>query len=164
MSIVDDLMGEYGFAVPKGAYDKLQEHIAAPQPVGQDVVPYREALIQLHHAYDSGRKGLGYTRQVEALDDSIIAAPHALTVELTPRPMETAPRDGSMLRLLVKFDEHDTENTEGPSWTIGHNCRELTGEDEWQFAGWCWSHDHFTEGKGAPVGWLPLVDSQAGQS
>lgn len=38
MSILDDLMGEYGFAVPKAAYDKLQEHIAARQPVEEKSV------------------------------------------------------------------------------------------------------------------------------
>lgn len=60
----------------------LLDALAARQPDGQDVVPYREALIQLHHAYDSGRKGLGYTRQVESLDDAIIAAPPAQAVDL----------------------------------------------------------------------------------
>lgn len=38
MSILDDLMGEYGFSVPKTAYDKLQEHIAARQPGAQEPV------------------------------------------------------------------------------------------------------------------------------
>ncbi len=73
-------------------------------------------------------------------------------------PIETAPRDGSMLRLLVQFDEHATEDTSGPAWTIGSNSFDENGEDDWQFAGWCWSHDHFTEGKGTPVGWLPMLN------
>jgi len=34
MSILDDVMGEHGVAVPKAAYEKLQQHIAARQPVG----------------------------------------------------------------------------------------------------------------------------------
>lgn len=74
------------------------------------------------------------------------------------RSMSTAPRDGTMVRLLVEFEEHATEDSEGPSWTIGANSYENNDEDVWQFAGWCWTHDHFTEGKGTPVGWLPLVD------
>lgn len=31
------------------------------------------------------------------------------------------------------------------------------GEDGWRVAGWCWSHDHFTERRGAQVGWLPFT-------
>jgi len=76
-------------------------------------------------------------------------------------PIETAPRDGTIIRLLVEFEDHATEDTEGPAWTIGHNSRDNTGDDEWQFAGWCWNHDHYTEGRGKPVGWLPMVDPLA---
>src|SRR5690606_942024 len=77
------------------------------------------------------------------------------------RPIETAPRDGTIIRLLVEFEDHATEDTEGPAWTIGHNSRDNTGDDEWQLAGWCWNHDHYTEGRGKPVGWLPMVDPLA---
>ena len=81
-------------------------------------------------------------------------------IDLAPRPMATAPRDGTMLRLLVQFDDHATEDTEGPAWTIGHCSKSHPDDDDnWQFAGWCWDHDHFTEGKGTPVGWLPLIDA-----
>lgn len=78
-------------------------------------------------------------------------------------PMNTAPRDGTMLRLLVQFEAegNPTEDTIFPAWTIGHNDRDNTGDEEWQIAGWCWSHDHYTEGKGEPVGWLPMMDAQA---
>jgi len=72
-------------------------------------------------------------------------------------PIETAPRDGAMLRLLVEFTEHATEDSEGPSPTIGANNFENDGEDRWQFAGWCWTHDHFTQGEGRPVAWLPML-------
>ncbi|MCG6541719.1 hypothetical protein MCB86_16725 [Pseudomonas sp. KSR10] len=71
--------------------------------------------------------------------------------------MATAPRDGTLVQLLVEFDEHATEDTDGPAPTIGANNYDNDGEDRWQFAGWCWSHDHFTEGKGTPVGWLPIA-------
>jgi hypothetical protein len=70
------------------------------------------------------------------------------------RPMDTAPRDGTMLRLLVQFEDHATEDTTEPAPTIGAYSE---GAECWQFAGWCWSHDHFTEGKGEPVGWLPML-------
>jgi len=92
-----------------------------------------------------------------------IASP-AQAVDLGARPMETAPRDGTMVRLLVLFEEHATEDTAESAWTIGVCNDDHVGEDQrigWQFAGWCWTHDHFTEGKGTPVGWLPLIDSQA---
>lgn len=81
-----------------------------------------------------------------------------------PLPMDTAPRNGTMVRLLVQFDDHATEDTDGAAWTIGANSYEENGEDLWQFAGWCWTHDHFTEGKGTPIGWLPMVSGQAVQS
>lgn len=87
-------------------------------------------------------------------------APPAQGMDLGPRPMDTAPRDGTMVRLLVQFTEHATEDTDGPAWTIGANNGEHDGGDLWCFAGWCWTHDHFTEGKGTPVGWLPLIDGQ----
>ena len=77
-----------------------------------------------------------------------------------PLPMDTAPRDGTMVRLLVEFTDHATEDCVGPAWTIGANNDDEVGEDErvgWQFAGWCWTHDHFTEGRGKPVGWLPML-------
>lgn len=90
------------------------------------------------------------------------AAPPAQGIDMEPRPMDTAPCDGTMVRLLVQFTEHATEDTAGPAWTIGARNDANVGEHEWggwQFAGWCWTHDHFTEGKGTPVGWLPLISN-----
>ena len=73
------------------------------------------------------------------------------------RDMATAPRDGTMVRLLVEFTEHATEDADHAP-TIGANNFENDGEDRWQFAGWCWSHDRFTQGQGEPIGWLPMLD------
>ncbi len=73
------------------------------------------------------------------------------------QPMESAPKDGSLLRLLVEFTEHATEDQTEPSPTIGSNSLANTGIDEWLFAGWCWTHDRFVQGEGKPVGWLPMV-------
>ena len=77
------------------------------------------------------------------------------------RDMESAPKDGTLVRLLVSFDEHSTEDAdEAP--TIGANNFDNDGEDVWRFAGWCWSHDHFTQGVGTPAGWLPMIDTNPG--
>lgn len=78
------------------------------------------------------------------------------------QPMETAPRDGTLLRLLVRFTEHPIDDAahDTPLPTIGANSFDNTGEDEWQVVGWCWTHDHFTQGQGTPVGWLPMVANQ----
>lgn len=76
------------------------------------------------------------------------------------RPVETAPRDGTMLRLLVEFEEHSTEDDQQAP-TIGANNFDNDGDDDWKFAGWCWTHDHFVQGKGLVVGWLPMLDNKA---
>ena len=74
------------------------------------------------------------------------------------RDMETAPKDGTLVRLLVEFEDHSTEDeTEAP--TIGANNFDNDEQDEWLFAGWCWTHDHWTQGKGTPIGWLPMIDT-----
>jgi hypothetical protein len=70
--------------------------------------------------------------------------------------MKSAPRDGTLLLLLIVSDEEvgtPLEDTDGPSRTVGFNNFDLDGEDEWKVAGWCWEHDHFTEGRGVPVAW-----------
>ncbi|MBI6621156.1 hypothetical protein YA0783_22925 [Pseudomonas corrugata] len=77
------------------------------------------------------------------------------------RDMESAPKDGTLIRLLVSFDEHSTEDEEEAP-TIGANNFDNDEEDVWRFAGWCWAHDHFTQGVGTPVGWLPMIDVSPG--
>ncbi|WP_309628183.1 hypothetical protein [Brevundimonas sp.] len=77
-------------------------------------------------------------------------------------PMDYAPKDGRLLRLLVNYEEPEAQHPledELETWTIGHNNLGNTGEDRWEFAGWCWSHDHFTQGSGSVVGWLPYEAS-----
>ena len=78
------------------------------------------------------------------------------------QPMETAPKDGTLLLLLIAPSddrENELEDSAEPTRTIGFNNLFNDGEDVWKFAGWCWSNDHFTEGKGAPCGWqqMPAV-------
>lgn len=75
------------------------------------------------------------------------------------RPMKSAPRDGRILCLLVDYSDDEAAHAlqdANRTWTIGGNSFENTGEDHWQFAGWCWTHDHFTEGKGRVIGWAPF--------
>ncbi len=109
-------------------------------------------------------------RRVYALIDASPKGDEAQLADataVTPLPMNTAPRDGTVVRLLVQFEEHLIEDTDEPAWTIGACNDDLVPEDErtgWQVAGWCWEHDHFTEGKGTPVGWLPMLDSPKGGS
>lgn len=74
-------------------------------------------------------------------------------------PMETAPKDGTLLRLLVNFDDHAIEDGAGPFATVGTNYRDDTGQDAWQIVGWCWEQDQFIDGVGTPIGWLPMLST-----
>lgn len=77
-------------------------------------------------------------------------------------PISTAPKDGTLILLWLANDEekeHPLEDTADLSVTIGFNNFNHDGEDTWKFAGWCWSHDHYTEGKGTPVAWIPIPRS-----
>ncbi|OCC05080.1 hypothetical protein BA190_09195 [Labrys sp. WJW] len=82
-----------------------------------------------------------------------------------PRPIETCPRDGTIVRLLVDYTDGDgaLEDSDQPTWTIGFNQQETADDDEWLLAGWNWTHDCFTQGHGTPIGWLPFhgEDSRA---
>lgn len=70
-----------------------------------------------------------------------------------------APRDGTLVWLLIDYrgeqGDHPLDDAEF-AWTVGFNNLENDGEDEWRFAGWCWSHDHFTAGRGKVLAWKPL--------
>lgn len=73
----------------------------------------------------------------------------------TWQTIETAPKDGTLILLLIEGGENSTEDAN--VWrTIGVNNRDNDGEDLWHFAGWCWTHDHFTDGSGEVVGWSPI--------
>lgn len=79
--------------------------------------------------------------------------------EPVARPMNTAPKDGTMLRLLVDYSGEEAAGAledELQAWTIGFNTLRDADEDEWRFAGWNWTQDCFTEGYGQVIGWLPL--------
>lgn len=72
----------------------------------------------------------------------------------------TAPKDGTMLRLLVNFTANATEDHQICA-TIGANNFDNDGEDVWQFAGWNWTHDCFTQGEGTAILWMPMISVYA---
>jgi hypothetical protein len=69
----------------------------------------------------------------------------------TYRPPDTAPQD-KILILAIRFNEHNIFDVppDAITETLGYRKSE-TGE--FVFVGWCWTHDHFTTGKGTVVGW-----------
>ena len=79
------------------------------------------------------------------------------------KTIDSAPHDGTLI-LLAITENHESVNPleDCGTWrTIGFNDEELTGINEWHIAGWCWCHDHFTEGKvedGEPDYWAPIPD------
>ncbi len=97
-----------------------------------------------------------------------LIARSAATVGAAPEPwrsMESAPTDGTIVRLLVDYSGddacHPLEDAQIAP-TIGGNTDGNTGESEgWKFAGWSWEQDCFTEGAGKPVGWLPFAATPA---
>lgn len=76
-------------------------------------------------------------------------------------PMESAPKDGQLVRLLVQFEENAIDDGDEPFATIGQNNFQNDRVDRWQFVGWNWTHDEFTDGLGTPLGWLPMLDEQS---
>lgn len=98
-------------------------------------------------------------------DESAITAMQRQLEEALPAEplkwlaIETAPKDGTLVRLLVEFTDHQIEDTNQPHETIGFNSLENTGFDVWDLAGWNWEMDCFCAGSGKPIGWLPMGSS-----
>lgn len=71
--------------------------------------------------------------------------------------MSQAPRDGTLLLLLLDPDEkleHPLDDTPEYSRTVGFNNFDHDNIDEWKFAGWSWCNDEFTRGEGTPIAWM----------
>lgn len=83
---------------------------------------------------------------------------------LEPRPLAEAPRDGTMVFVLVDYSNelfgHPLEDA-NKAWTIGFENFDNTGEDGWQFVGWKWSQDCFQDGRGKVLGWAPMPSLEA---
>lgn len=96
-------------------------------------------------------------------DDNITKETDHMTNDAspTPRPIATAPKDGTMLRLWVDYTDEGENPLEDQhqAWTIGFNQLADTEEDVWEFAGWSWEQDCFTAGIGKVIGWLPFHPS-----
>ena len=76
--------------------------------------------------------------------------------------MDSAPKDGTLVLLLVDVQEGDPDEYFAPlederySRTVGFCCEDHNGDPEWQFSGYNWMQDHFTQGGGVPIRWAPL--------
>lgn len=72
-------------------------------------------------------------------------------------PIDAGAKTGKLVWLLVDYreGEHPLEDATFAA-TLGYNSLADTGEDEWKLVGWCWSHDHFVDGKGKVLAWKPI--------
>ena len=140
----------------------------------REAVEAAKRIIETHETFGTSCNGVGsveWLAYIEARSNTpsvaraLVAADERikeLEAANTWQPIETAPKDGRMLQLLLAPDDddveraHPLEDTAGYSPTIGLNNFENDEQDEWKFAGWCWSHDHFTQGEGRPVFWRPI--------
>jgi hypothetical protein len=96
-----------------------------------------------------------------------LAQIEALQEAVSYKPIRLAPRDGTPLILLVDYSAddgngHPLEDAK-LARTIGWNNFDNDGEDVWVMAGWCWDHDHFTEGHGKPVKFILLPAAEVPQ-
>lgn len=71
-------------------------------------------------------------------------------------PISSAPKDGTIILLLVEFYEHSTDDKD-VAVTIGSNFFDNNEQDEWEIAGWSWTQDVFCKGHGTPIGWWPIL-------
>lgn len=100
--------------------------------------------------------GTGWlTSEHQARGTLLYAAPIRFPENWGDENMDAAP-EGEMLRLYVQFEEHPTDDVPGGACAATIGFKDSEG---WHFAGWCWSHDHFTDGKGKPVAWLPMLSA-----
>lgn len=90
----------------------------------------------------------------------LYAAPPALSAQAQDvagwQSMDSAPKDGTILRLLVNPDQEEFtafDDSLTPFETIGFNNLENTKEDRWEFAGWDWQQDCFITGRGEVIAW-----------
>ena len=135
--------------------------IASPAPSGE----VREALLAARselEEYEQAATGESYNSP--RLNAAIAAlSSKGETPEGEWKSMDSAPKDGTFVILKVRpgIAENDGwtpfADSSDPYVTIGFNALRDTGEDQWQFAGWDWCHDCFTDGAGTVEGWMPFA-------
>jgi len=109
--------------------------------------------------YEEGAEKFASDWSWKAHDDAKQKAFDDLRAALTApawNDMATAPKDGTILRLLVVPDKEEFtafDDSLTPFETIGFNNLADTEEDRWEFAGWHWSQDCFITGRGEVIGW-----------
>jgi len=169
LAVLNDLtpsaaIGAGGQAVAPLDDDQIMEIIkeVAPwkhDPKLNDLLTYEKSPPLFPQAtYDvPSYRAVNFVRAVEKRLSAI-----AHPVQPGWREMESAPKDGTMVRLLVRPGTAEEDgwtpfaDSSEPYSAIGFNALSDTLEDEWQFAGWNWSHDCFTDGAGEVIGWMPL--------
>lgn len=76
------------------------------------------------------------------------------------RGMESAPRDGSAVLLLVKGGDYPLADSS--VWETIGNFGVGSDAAAWNFAGWDWVHDYYCMGNGDVIGWLPFPHPTTG--
>jgi len=141
-------------------------HPAVPLPADQGEAILHDALTRIKGMTDADDPESYRCDDREGCLDTVFSvASRALSATPLPlpagpsdwQPMATAPKDGTMLCLMVDFLDNATEDSREACATIGANSFDHTNIDQWQFAGWNWQQDCFTEGVGTPVSWMPLA-------
>lgn len=146
------------------------QHLArrdAARPVAQvpldETVEATAADIAVATAIVSHQRGYAVKLPSQAHYATQAVARHALASQFPAfKPMHTWDKRDEIVLLLVDYAGDDAAHATDDAnvaVTIGHNNDHNVGEGEgsgWQFAGWCWSHDHYTQGVGQVIGWLPL--------
>jgi hypothetical protein len=95
-----------------------------------------EALHQIADLGTCGGKG-GFQKAIDIAVAAICAAaPSALSADWN-FDIRAAPKDGTLLLLLIEAREHALDDTAWLSRSVGFNNFAHDGEDVWKFAGWC---------------------------
>lgn len=140
---------------------------AAQSPVGEYVIQNEDDLWLVYLPYQDKRWGKGHSTIEEAkaaaqadYETRIRSALSAQVQDVAGwQTMDTAPKDGTLLKILVNPDQEEFtafDDSLTPFETIGFNNLENTKEDRWEFAGWDWQQDCFIAGRGEVIGWSPF--------
>lgn len=119
-------------------------------------VELRDDVLYLHHAGNcTPVADLHSLPQLISILQAVLLHGTGEAPAVSWMDMSLAPKDNTLLFLKVRFTHHPTDD-EKVCVTIGGNNALNDGVDRWQFAGWDWEYDHFVDGEGEPIGWLPL--------